>query len=55
MSSKASSFLKKRTKKLLFLERWRAAGTRANVQKFFASVFQKGRPYVLARFGQRQG
>jgi hypothetical protein len=36
-----SSFLKKRSKKLLASGARVATGTRANVQKFFAAFFQK--------------
>jgi hypothetical protein len=41
LSEESSSFLKKRTKKLLFLGARIATGARARVQKFFGSFFQK--------------
>jgi hypothetical protein len=38
--------LKKRTKKLLFIWLRVAAGTEPKKQKFFASFFQKRRPFL---------
>jgi membrane fusion protein (multidrug efflux system) len=54
----SSSFLKKRTKKLLAMELRRVACTRTEIQSFFASFFQKSGPsfaFLLlctAAFGQ---
>jgi hypothetical protein len=39
----STSFLKKRSKKLLFIGLSGTTGARARVQKFFASFFQKRR------------
>jgi hypothetical protein len=44
MKEESSSFLKKRTKKLLQIGLSGTTGARASVQKFFASFFQKRSP-----------
>jgi hypothetical protein len=44
-----TSFLKKRSKKRLFIGLSGTTGARVNIQKFFGSFFQK-RTYLLALF-----